>query len=155
MAAGLGPADIAAPPDGLAHRLRHDGIVAGGKHKPGAGKLGPHLGLIPIGEPAEPLFEARDIERLRSGEGGGVAAAPKSLDGPVGIAAKPTAHAGNPRSGDVRTEVVESLDADQGAERDPALRSRPVQQPKHSEGMADSNGIVWPVRLGSSPTADE
>ena len=81
MAASLGPADIVAAPDGLAHRLRHDGIVAGGKGKNRAGKRCPRLALIPVHQPTKSLVEPLDIERLWRGEGLGAAAAPEGLEG--------------------------------------------------------------------------
>src|SRR5512147_92096 len=106
MAAGVGPADSVAAPDRLAHGLRHDGVIAGGKGKRRAGKLGPRLSLVPLHKPAKPLIEPSDIESLRRGERLGAAAAPKGLDGLVSIAAKPAAHAGDARWRDMRTEAV-------------------------------------------------
>src|SRR5512147_1515970 len=108
MAAGVGPADSVAAPDRLAHDLRHDGVIAGGKGKRRAGKLGPRLSLIPLHQPAKPLIEPSGIESLRRGEGLGAAAAPKGLDGLVGIAAKLAAHTGNPRWRDMRAEAIEA-----------------------------------------------
>src|SRR6476661_2613109 len=106
MAAGRGPADSVAAPDGLAHGLRHDGIVAGGKGESWAGKLSLRLGFIPVHQPTKPLIEAPDIEGPRGGEGLGAAAAPEGLDGLVSIAAQPAPHAGDPRRRDMRTEAV-------------------------------------------------
>src|SRR5512132_773157 len=133
MAAGVEPADSVAAPDGLAHRRWHDGVVPGGKGEDWAGKLGLSFGFIPVHQPAEPLIKPLNVEGFWRREGLGAAGAPEGLDGLVGVAAKAAAHAGNPRRRDMRTEAVEALDADEGAEWCPALLPRPVKQPKHPE----------------------
>ena len=138
MAAGLGPADIVAAPDGLAHRLRHDGIVAGGKGENRAGKRCPRLALIPVHQPTKSLVEPLDIERLRRGEGLG-AAAKASRVWPASRRSPP--HAGDSRRWDVRTEAVEALDADQAAERLRPLLPCPVKQP---EQLSE-----WPTAIAS------
>ena len=109
---------------------RHYGVVAGGKGESWAGKLGLRLGLIPVQQPAKSLVEPLHIESLRRCEGLGAAAAPEGLKGLAWIAAKPAPHAGDPRGRDVGTEAVEALDADEAAERRPALLPCPVKQPE-------------------------
>src|SRR6476619_5617043 len=155
MAAGRGPADSVAAPDGLAHGLRHDGIVAGSKGESGAGKLSLRLGFIPVHQPTEPLIEAPDIEGPRGGEGLGAAAAPEGLKGLVGIAAQPTAHAGDSRRGNGGAEAVEALDADEGAERRAALLRCPVKQPEQPKGMSDGDGIARPFGRCPRSAGDE
>ena len=142
-------------PDGLAHGLRHDGIVAGGKGERRAGKLGLRPALIPVQQPAKPLVEPLDIESLRGSEGLGAAAAPEGLKGLAWIAAKPAPHAGDPRRRNVRTEAVEALDADQAAEGRCLLLPCPVKQPEQPEGVADSDGVARPGGRGLRSTGYE
>ena len=93
--------DVVSSPDGLAHGLRHDGIVAGGKGEHRAGKPRPRLGLIPVHQPAESLVEPLDIQRLGEREGLGAAAAPEGLRGSGRLALEPAPHAGDPRRRDM------------------------------------------------------
>ena len=130
MAAGFRPADSVAAPDGLAHGLRHDGVITGGKGENWAGKLGLRLGLIPVQQPTKSLVEPLHIESLRRCEALSTAAAPEGLEGLAWITAKPPPHAGDTRGRDVGTEAVEALDADEATERRPALLPCPVKQPE-------------------------
>src|SRR4029078_10087397 len=130
MPAGLGPADSVAAPDRLAHGHRHYGVITGGKGESWAGKLGLHLGLIPVQQPTKSLVEPLHIESLRRCEGLGAAAAPEGLEGLAWIAAKPAPHAGDSRGRDVGTEAVEALDADEPTARRRAPLPCPVTPPE-------------------------
>src|SRR6516165_6969609 len=134
MTAGFRPTDIVLAPNGRTHRLRHDGIVAGGKGEHGTVELCARLGLVPVHEPAEALIEPLDIERLRPGESLGSAAAPGRNGG---------------------TEPIEALDAGEAAERRVDRLPCPVKQPEQAEGMADSDALAWPCSCRLRSTGDE
>ena len=68
MAAVLRPFDTGILPNRLGHGRRHDGVVAGGKGKDGAGQLVFSLSRIPMHQPIEAFAEACDVERLRQGK---------------------------------------------------------------------------------------
>ena len=73
MAAVLRPFDIDVLPYRLAHRCRHDGVVAGGKGQDGASKLVFSFSCVPMHQPIEPFVEASDVERVRQGKARGAA----------------------------------------------------------------------------------
>lgn len=155
MPAGFRPTDVVRSPNSLAHRHGHDGIVAGGEGKSWAAKRSSRLGLIPVHQPAEPLIEPLDVERLGRGEGLGIATAPEGLKGLGWVAAKSAAHYLNPRKCDVRAETVEALNADQPAKGYPARLSCPLKQPEDPEGMADGDGVPGPSGCSRGSTGDE
>ena len=62
MAATLRPIDIVLSPDGAAHRLRHDGIVAGRKGESGASMARPRPPGVPVHQPTKSFIEPLDVE---------------------------------------------------------------------------------------------
>lgn len=144
MAALFRPMDIILSPSGAAQRLRHDGIVAGGKGESGASKFRPRLPSIPVHQPAKPLIEPCNVERPDRGKPLRAAAAPEGLESLTWVVAKSSAHAGNPQGRNIRAEAIEALDADETAEWRAARLACPVQQPKDSKGMTHGDGIAWP-----------
>jgi len=71
MAAVLRPDEPRVLPDRLAHRYRHDGVVAGGKGKDRASQLVFSFSRVPMHQPIEAFIEAGEVERLRQGKARG------------------------------------------------------------------------------------
>jgi hypothetical protein len=70
VAAVRRPNEAGVLPDCLAHRWRHDGVVAGGKGKDGTFKLVFSRSRVPMHQPIEPFVETRDIESVGQGKTG-------------------------------------------------------------------------------------
>src|SRR6187551_3889362 len=101
-------------PNCLAHRLWHDGVIARGQGKHRTFELLLNPSRVPLRQPIQTFFEARDIERLWPGEAGGTARAPKSLERFGGIALEPAFQGRQARRCDMAGEAVEALYADEG-----------------------------------------
>ncbi len=119
------PFDAGVPPDRLAHRRRHDGVVTGGKGKHGAGKIVFSLSRVPMHQPIEPFIEACDIERFRPGEACRAAGPPEGLKRSAGLALETALQRGDARGRDVAAEAIEALDADQALEAAISLLEQP------------------------------
>src|SRR6187397_1702136 len=99
-------------PNRLARRLWHDGVISRGQGKHRASKPLLNPSHVPLRQPIQPLFEARDIERLWPGEACGAARAPKRLECSTGIALEPAFQGRQARRRDVAAEALEALHAD-------------------------------------------
>src|SRR3990170_1819170 len=151
VAAVLRPDDVRVLPYRLAHRSRHDGVVAGGEGQDGASKFVFSFSCVPMHQPIEPFVEASDVERARQGKARGAARPPERLEGSVRLALDPPLERGDARRRNVATEAVEALHADKGPET-----ARPApEQPHQAERMADRDRVGRPVRLALRAARDE
>src|SRR3990172_10870901 len=116
VAAVLRPDDARVLPDRLAHRCRHDGVVAGGKGQDRASKLVFSFSCVPVHQPIEPFVEASDVERVRQGKARGAAGPPERLEGSVRLPLQTPLERVDPRRRYVAAETVEALHADQAPE---------------------------------------
>src|SRR3990172_6719829 len=112
MPAAVRPYNIALP-DRLAHRRRHDEVVARGESERGTGQsclLGP---CVPGPEPIESSGERFNIERVLRREGLRAASLPEGAQGHVSVSLKVPLHAKHARLWDVAGEAIEALNADE------------------------------------------
>ena len=138
-------------PNRLARRLWHDGVISRGQGKHRASKPLLNPSHVPLRQPIQPLFEARDIERLWPGEACGAARAPKRLECSTGIALEPAFQGRQARRRDVAAEAVEALHADKGFVAPSAV----LKQPQETQRMPHCDGIFRPLRRALWPTRDK
>src|SRR5262245_46904104 len=138
-------------PDRLAHRLWHDGIISRGQGKHRAFKLLLNPSHVPLRQPIQPLFEARDIERLWPGETSSAARVPKRLERSAGIALEPAFQGRQARRRDMAAEAIEALHADKGFVAPSAV----LKQPQEAQRMPHCDGIFRPLRHALWPTRDK
>lgn len=147
--------DMGAAPDGPAHRLGYDGVVAGSKGEHRTGKLSFRTPRVPLQEPAQTLIQTLNIERIQRRKGFRAAGAPKALQRGPGVSAKLAAHACNPRRRNMAREAVEALDADKRPKAGASAATPLLKQPQHPKGMPDGDGIARPIARTLRATTDK
>ncbi len=109
------------------------------------------LSRVPIHQPAEPLIERLEFERVGRRKGFRAAGPPEGAQRGVGIAFKTLAHDGDAGAVDMAAEAIKALDADQRTEAATSV----LEQPEQSKRMADGDGVLRPVADAFGPAGNE
>src|SRR4051812_29264838 len=154
MAASFGPADVS-PPNALGHPRRHDWIVPRRKGENGATERRLGLAGIPRKEPAQTFIEPVRVERFAPREIVRPTGLPEAFHSAARVALELTSHACNARRRNMAGEAVEPLNADQSAEPRASACRGLLQEPEHSQGMTDGDGIRRPMARVLRATPNE